>query len=90
VEELLVDRGHVDVAAVVNCAARLSLALRGENDPGILRSSASGVSAKGAPYSKPGAGKVKVCCVNWEAGCAVRRGKMVHFLSPAVLCHGRA
>jgi hypothetical protein len=76
-EELLGHRGHADVLAVVNCAARLSRALRGESDPGVVCSVASGVSGKGAPYSKPGAGKVKVRCVNWEDGCEVREEKKV-------------
>ena len=74
-QELLCDRGHADVYAVVNCAALLSLALRGESDPGVVCGSASGVSAQGAPYSKPAAGKVKVRCVNWEDGCEVRGKK---------------
>jgi hypothetical protein len=71
VDELLAHRGHADVAAVINCVARLSRALRPDDDPGVCQGLRSGVSAKGAPYSKPAAGKVKVRCAKWESGCTV-------------------
>ncbi len=33
----------------------------------------TGNSQSGAPYSKPAAGKIRVCCANWEnEGCEVR------------------
>jgi hypothetical protein len=36
--ELLGDRGFQDVLAVINCAARLSNALRPNDDPGVMTS----------------------------------------------------
>ncbi len=66
--ELLGDRGFQDVLAVINCAARLSNALRPNDDPGVMTSG----DGPGAPYSKPLKRKVKVRCTNWMTGCEVR------------------
>lgn len=67
-------RGYADVAAVMNWAVRLSLSQRGENDPGVVSGTKSGVSKEGAPYSKPATGKVRVRCSLWDEGdgCEVR------------------
>ena len=69
-EQLLADRGFADVYAVVNSAARLSSALRGPDDPGVVTSTQA--TQPGAPYSKPMAGKVRVRCAKWDQGCEVR------------------
>ncbi len=68
--ELCNERGFADVHAVFNCVARLSLALRPDNDPGVV--SGGGKVGSGAPYSKPAAGKIRVRCTNWERGCEGR------------------
>jgi hypothetical protein len=76
VAELCGSRGFTDVHAVLNCVARLSAALEPNKDPGVVCSVATG-SAKGAPYSKPTAGKIRVRCSNWSSGpcevCLIRK-----------------
>ncbi len=73
--ELSDPRGFADVAAVVNCVARLSATLRPKDDPGVVSGAKSGVTASGAPYSKPGSGKVRVRCALWADGCEVKDKK---------------
>ncbi len=71
------DRGFADVAAVLNCAVRLSCALRPDDDSGVVTGAGSGVTAPGALYSKPRAGKVRIRCSNWRGDdcCEVKEKK---------------
>lgn len=69
VSELCNEKGFADVHAVMNCVARLSVALRPDDDPGVV--SGGGKGGPGAPYSKVAVGKIKVRCANWERGCQV-------------------
>jgi hypothetical protein len=80
VAELLADVGFADVHAVVHCAARLSQILCGKDDPGVCTSVPNGDKREGGPYSKPGAGKVKVRCAKWRDGedCKVGAKKKAH------------
>ena len=71
VSELLNERGFSDVHAVFNCVVRLSLALRPDEDPGVVSGGKKGGS--GAPYSKVADGKIRVRCTNWGVGCEVSR-----------------
>ena len=76
VSELCNEKGFADVRAVMNCVARLSLALRPDDDPGVVCGGGKGGS--GAPYSKVAEGKIRVRCTNWQRECQVswtREGK---------------
>ncbi len=79
--ELEGPEGFRDVAAVVNCANRLSFELMGDRNPGLVSSAPNGTNLPGAPYSKPKDGKVCLRCALWvtaadeEERCEVKKSR---------------